>query len=135
MCVSQSRSCQRISKTQGWACYYGVYNTESTCLTLLVPSKNPDLNISQGEDGDGLWDTFLKLVLNSCGPQELDTEQLTNVWRTDKGGSGQLAHHHILFYFFIGSRQPVLSAAGGLVGAVMPVRPRLPFLLCQVPVG
>lgn len=48
---------------------------ERTRLTLFVPCKNPDLNISQGEDGDGLRDTFLQLVLNSCGPQELDTEQ------------------------------------------------------------
>lgn len=37
-------------------------------------SENPELNISQGEDGNGLRDTFLQLVLNSRGPKELDTE-------------------------------------------------------------
>lgn len=42
-------------------------------LTLLVSSENPDLNVSQREDSDGLWDAFLQLVLYSCGTQELDT--------------------------------------------------------------
>jgi len=47
------------------------------CLTLLVSSENPDLNVSQREDSDGLWDAFLQLVLYSRGPQELDTRAHT----------------------------------------------------------
>lgn len=43
-------------------------------LTLFVSSENPDLNVSQREDSDGLRDTFLQLVLYSCGTQELGTE-------------------------------------------------------------
>ncbi len=43
-------------------------------LTLLISSENPDLNVSQREDSDGLWDAFLQLVLYSCGAQELDTQ-------------------------------------------------------------
>lgn len=43
-------------------------------LTLLVSSENPDLNVGQREDSDGLWDAFLQLVLYSCGTQELHTQ-------------------------------------------------------------
>lgn len=62
---------------------------ECTRLTLLVASENPELNISQGEDGNGLRDTFLQLVLNSRGPQELDTEQ-QDTCVTVKTHSGQM---------------------------------------------
>lgn len=43
-------------------------------LTLLVSSENPDLNVCQREDSDGLWDAFLQLVLYSCGTEELQTQ-------------------------------------------------------------
>ena len=47
-------------------------------LTLFVSSENPDFNVGQREDSDGLWDTFLQLVLNGCGPQELHTRTRTH---------------------------------------------------------
>lgn len=50
---------------------------ECVCLTLLVSCENPDLNVSQREESDGLWDAFLQLVLYSCGTQELDTASQT----------------------------------------------------------
>lgn len=45
------------------------------CLTLLISSENPDFNVGQREDSDGLWYTLLQFVLNSCGTQELDRQQ------------------------------------------------------------
>lgn len=36
-------------------------------LTLLIPGKNPDLNVGQREESNGFWDTFLQLVLYSSG--------------------------------------------------------------------
>lgn len=43
-------------------------------LTLLVSGKNPDLDVGQREDSDGLWDAFLQLVFYSRGTQELTTQ-------------------------------------------------------------
>lgn len=42
--------------------------------TLLVACENPNLNVSQGENGNGLWDAFLQLVLYGCGAQQLKTQ-------------------------------------------------------------
>lgn len=43
-------------------------------LTLFISSKNPDFNVSQREDSDGLWNAFLQLVLYSSGTQKLETQ-------------------------------------------------------------
>ena len=47
----------------------------SGALTLLVSSEDPDLDVGQREDSDGLRNPLLQLVFYSCGPQELDALQ------------------------------------------------------------
>ena len=44
-------------------------------LTLLVSSEDPDLDVGQREDSDGLRNPLLQLVFYSCGSQELDALQ------------------------------------------------------------
>lgn len=56
---------------------------------------------------------------------------------TTHGGalSDQVTNHHVLLYLLISGCQSVLSAAGGLVGAVVALWPHLPLVLRQVPVS
>lgn len=42
--------------------------------TLLVACENPNLYVSQGKYGNGLWDAFLQLVFYGCGTQQLKTQ-------------------------------------------------------------
>lgn len=44
-------------------------------LTLLVSSEDPDLNVGQGQDSDGLRNALLQLVFYRGGSQELDAQQ------------------------------------------------------------
>lgn len=46
-----------------------------------------------------------------------------------------VTNHHVLFYLLVHGCQSLLSAPGGPVGAVVTLRPRLPLILGQVPVG
>lgn len=54
-----------LERTQQISCVYQSHAL--TRLTLFVSSEHPDFNVGEGEDGDGLWNTLLKLVLYGCG--------------------------------------------------------------------
>lgn len=180
--------------------------------TQLVACENPNLNVSQGEYCNGLWDAFLQLVLYGCGTQQLKKTinqiakelnhsdfqckkkglnyfyvKLFKPFRlkcqqifTTSGAMKKsasitkgdisfslmslqrtyLAHkfpfsqiyinwlernslknyktvtdHHVLLYLLIHSGQSLLPAAGGLGSTVVTLRPHLPLVLAQIPVG
>lgn len=42
-------------------------------LTLLIPGQHPDLDVGQRQEGDGLRNPLLKLVLDGCRTQQLKT--------------------------------------------------------------
>lgn len=44
-------------------------------LTLLISSQYPNLDVGQRQEGNGLRDPLLKLVLNGCCTQQLKIPQ------------------------------------------------------------
>lgn len=40
--------------------------------TFLISSQDPDLDVSLGQFGDGLWHSFLQFVFDRCRPNQLD---------------------------------------------------------------
>lgn len=88
-------------------------STKRERRSLFVPGEHPDLDVGQCQEGYGLRNPLLKLVLNGRCAQQ----------------------HHVALNLLVHAGQPVLPAVLGQAGLEPPVSPLLIVLFVQVLVG
>jgi len=80
---------------------------------LLISGQHPNLDVGQRQEGNGLWDPLLELVLNGCCAQQ----------------------HHVVLHLLVHAGQPVLPAVPGQAGLEPSLGPLPIVLFVQILVG